>query len=421
MVELQQEINTQNKSRKILICAGILVIAILIVATISYFLLASKKTDINIESDSDMAAFLGNEKNLAVLSENPEICDEEDLGEQMGYFCYIILAVNENKPGYCEKLNSKSIGEESSQYCEYLVENCNKNNTTKETCLKYFIDSLSQMKIQEKYELLSNVKSESECENEENETWRGICYQYLAVNTGKVLYCNKALDIKSCKYDVAIKTGNESLCLEVYSNKTEDCYYRIAINFGKLNLCIKTGKAKYYCIREASSNENATFKKEDILICTIAKEETNSVIPAECYYNVADKTGADTCELLENSDRTVCYSSYAKNTGDVKACAKLSSTPTNSEPRCGDACDCLYYVAEKIQNPEDCELFGELIVKQTCYDYYATKNENADPSYCEKTDNPDWCYDGVYYRTGDASICGKVKNLADAYHCRMRI
>lgn len=361
----------------------------------------NKEEIINFITDKD-----NSEKNLNELSDNKEeLCELLTDGRFYGdkgysnfpysYFCYSLLAIYSNNINKCylykssidsnSSFGSNDIGPISGlffftgyQYgpdylykdkddekrvaqlyqdlkkkykspyereCVFYVDLCNKNEDTKKKCISDFQRMINYVYENEKLGRVRNPENENICVQESNESLKAICFHSLADKTLDISYCEKVAKRDYCRFMIAIKTGNDTLCTEfeegesitskgIMNPTADNCYYEIARNSGRIKLCLKIkSNQKKYCIwlttKGMASNDSdvyplrpGVYEKSDILICNEAKED-NSVIPKDCYYGIARNLGPSVCNELSGEDLAICLLEYAKREKNISICEMI--------------------------------------------------------------------------------------------------
>lgn len=211
--------------------------------------------------------------------------------------------------------------------------------------------------------------------------------------------------IENCFEDIAILTGDSSLCLKVpepYENiipsATDECYYYVAIYNGNESIC---NSISYESLK-SSCYGSLGFKINMSYLCYKSK----GYIRDRCFLEVAINTGNITlCDELDFLDKEVClstvsrdpnkcitesikyeclnryYSNLAKITGDESYCSNVDIK---------DLCYC--NIAKYHDRPELCEKTSSSIVCYYSMLPKALEIGKVDLNICRNSTTPESCF-----------------------------
>lgn len=302
------------------------------------------------------------------------------------------------------------------------------------------------------------------CEDKESELQKDLCILDYAKQKNDYIACKLLTELKpdSCYKEVASKTQNSAICLEIADQGIADeCYNSVALALNDAKICnniLDTDK-KSTCINSLSLGEiqqcysisdqkdkdtcilNIAVKNLDYLSCkkitySIDKDSYRDRCLDQIYEKVKEK---ELCPIyIDQNKEDSCYKEVALNLSDKTLCSNIVDANTrnlctfeiNKKEQSIEACSeladsdlkqsCYKEIADTNSNLTVCTLLSSYLSKDQCY--YGIAVTNTDSAQCQNIfsiDTKNYCYKGIAVDTNNHFLCTELstKNIEDRFNC----
>jgi hypothetical protein len=266
----------------------------------------------------------------------------------------------------------------------------------------------------------AEVDSLLDCEKQDTQTNKDICYGTAAIIKKDITLCAK-ISIEGlrddCYYKAATKKVDESVCGKIaFVSMKDNCFYEIAMDKNISTICtgiankelqescaqevtIRNGNLTLCEMQNGSKAKDACYEKlseiqKDLTICNMIEDNSQ-----ECYATIAERLlNPEICERIDLwEQRENCILRVAETSKDDKLCLKLTGPDHWAL--------CTAYTKKDFHK---CDLVFDNNLGSMCYTRVAVLKMNE--TICRK--NTDTylidCYQRVAAAKNDLKICDLI-------------